>query len=571
MNGSGFATIDKPWLKYYRDESINYKLPDSSIFDYLLLQSKNRMENVALNYYGSMITYHEMFEKIDSVAKAFYALGVRKNDIVVMTTVTIPETIYAFYALNRIGAIPNMVDPRTSREGIRDYIKETDSHFILSIDAAYEKVKTAIPEAWECKVITISPADSFSRVKKGIYQACHKTRKIDTCDLDWGSFVTAGEDTIPLFPPLQKDGCCVIVHTGGTTGFPKGVMLSNESINSAVVQCSISNFDLCQGDVWLSVMPPFIAYGITNGIHMPLCTGATIVLLPDFAPEKFDRYIMKYQPNHIAGVPSHYFSLIHSSKLKNADLSCLKSPTVGGDGIDSSFETEVSAFLHNRHCQAGLVKGYGMTETSAAICASPISQYNKIGSVGIPFTHSVIGIFDIETGKELPYNVTGEVCIHTPTMMLGYYNKEKETQEIIHIHDDGLKWIHSGDIGYMDEDGCLFIVGRSKRMIIRHDGFKLFPSLIENTVAGYAPVKNCCVVGVRDKAYNQGKLPIVFVVLDPSYDISSDRAREELFALCKKELPEYEQPIDFIFRSKLPYTNVGKVDYRLLEDEAQNM
>lgn len=568
---TGYPSIDKPWLKYYTEEAINAPLPECTIYEYLWENNKDHLDDVALIYFGKKITYGELFENIDKTARAFSAIGVKYGDIVIVATVTTPETIYAFYALNRLGAIPNMVDPRTSVEGIHDYIKEVNAKYVLSLDVACPKTEEAIKNTAVQKVIVSSPADSLPASKKVAYRISNSKKRLPNDRyIYWKSFVENGKNADSSFSPYKKNTCCVIVHTGGTTGMPKGVMLSNDNLNCSVVQCCNSGFDFERYQRWLGIMPPFIAYGIINGVHLPLVKGMPLTIIPNFDPNSYDKLLLKYKPNHIAGVPSHYGKIMESKNLAGKDLSFILSPIVGGDGTKIHTETEISAFLSSHNCKKGLIKGYGMTEVCAAVTGTAIRDANKLGSVGAPFSHSVVSVFDSETGKELSYGKTGEICISSPNTMMGYYENETETANILKKHDDNCVWVHSGDLGYMDEDGCLFIVGRSKRLIIRHDGFKIFPTLIENTVSGHAAVNACCAVGVRDTNFSQGKLPIVYVSLKSEFFGKEDAAKKELYELCRKELPEYEQPIDFIFEKELPLTTIGKVDYRALEQQAEN-
>lgn len=359
------------------------------------------------------------------------------------------------------------------------------------------------------------------------------------------------------------------MHTGGTTGVPKGVMLSDDNLNKSAFQAIKSGFDFQREHTWLNIMPPFIAYGVGNGLHLPLIVGMEVILIPSFNPDEFADLLNKYHPNHMVGVPSHYGNIICNKKMQNQDLSYIIAPTVGGDAMDISLEKETNEFLAKHNCSYPACKGYGMSEVAAGVSICSSHDVNKIGSVGIPLTHTTMAIFDTTTGKELPYNEEGEICMTGPNTMVGYYNNETETNNIVKRHDDGLMWVHSGDIGYIDEDGFVFIKDRIKRVIIRHDGFKVFPSLIEKTVDRNKNVISNCAVGIADTSHSQGKLPIVFAVLKDG--CNADVVKKELFELCQKELPEYVQPVDFVFIDKMPLTPIGKVDYRALEKEAEKL
>ena len=564
---TGYPSIDKPWLKYYSEEALNAKLPACTIYDYLYESNKDYRGRTALNYFGRKISYGELFENIEKAARALKQNGVGKGSIVTVLMPTLPETVYLFYALGKIGAIGNMVDPRTSAEGIRDYIQEVGSELLIAVDVVLPKAADILSKTTIKKVLVISPADSLPPVMRTLYKVKQgKSPKINSLCIRWKSFIAEGTAYIgDTDTEYERNLPVVIVHTGGTTGRPKGVLLTNENLNASAVQCQISGLDFQRNHTWLNIMPPFIAYGVGNGLHLPLIVGMEVILIPQFDPKKFDELLLKHKPNHLTGVPSHYGNILNSPKMKNQDLSFVIEPIVGGDSMNIELENQTNHFFgtHNGKCR--IVKGYGMTEVSAAVSVCATKACNKIGSVGIPFTHTTISIFDPETNEELPYNQQGEVCMTGPNTMLGYYENPEATSEIVIRHKDGLDWVHSGDIGYMTEDGMLFIVDRIKRMIVRHDGFKVFPSMIEKTIASHEAVQSCCVVGIPDKEHSQGKLPAAHVVLAPEFSGQKSDVQQQLTALCQKELPEYAQPVDYVFRDNLPLTSIGKVDYRALE------
>ncbi len=572
---TGYPSIDKPWLKYYTEKAINATLPECTIYEYLWENNKDYLDDVALNYFDRKITYGEMFENIEKAAKAFSATGLKQGDIIVMATITTPETVYALYALNHLGAIANMVDPRTSVEGIKKYITEVNAEYVLTIDVAYPKIEKAIIGTDVKQIIVTSPADSLPQPKKFFFNLSNKFKNsvsvINKMSLRWEDFVAKGENAIPNYISYKKNTCCVIVHTGGTTGMPKAVMLSNDNLNNSAYQCYISGIDFQRKQTWLNIMPPFIAYGVSNSLHLPLLYGMETILIPSFDPAKFADLLNKYKPNHMVGAPSHYDNIIHSPKMNGKDLSYIIAPTVGGDTMRSELEVETNDFFAKHNCSYQVTKGYGMTEVCAAVCICVSNKCNAIGTVGIPCTHTVISIFDIETGKELPYGEQGEICITGPNTMLGYYNNQAATEDIIKQHEDNLIWVHSGDIGYMTEDGFLYVVGRMKRMIVRYDGFKVFPTFIENVIAKHNAVSACCVVGMPDKKHSQGDLPAAHVVLKTEYVGKEQEIKKELSKLCKNKLPEYAQPVTYKFRDVLPLTTIGKVDYRLLEKEAEKL
>ena len=387
-NLTGYPSIDKPWLKYYSEEAINAKLPECTIFKYLWDSNKEYLDNIALNYFDRRITYGQMFVNIKRAAKAFSALGVREGDIVVLTTVTTPETIYSFYGLNRLGAISNMVDPRTSEEGIRDYIKEVNAEYVLTIDAALPKIKKAVIGTRVKKIIVVSPADSLPQPKKAAFlisnQIKGETPKLFKRCIRWKDFIEQGKNEKPVYSHYKKDSCCVIVHTGGTTGTPKGVMLSNDNLNALVLQSILTEIDMQPIHTWLDIMPPFIAYGIGMGICLPLVIGMENILIPSFKAEEFDKLLLKHKANHMVFVPSYWGTIINSKRLINKDLSFIIAPTVGGDRLEIALEQQANSFLHAHNCTYNVTKGYGMTEVCAGVTGT-LGTNNEIGSVGVPF------------------------------------------------------------------------------------------------------------------------------------------------------------------------------------------
>ena len=267
------------------------------------------------------------------------------------------------------------------------------------------------------------------------------------------------------------------------------------------------------------------------------------------------------------GVPSHYQQLAVDPKLQNKDLSFIRNYAAGGDAIARGAEQTVNDFLAAHNVEFPIAKGYGMTEASSAATAAA-GRNNKPGSVGLPLVSTLVSAFEPGTDTELPIGQRGELCISGPGVMKGYYNKPAETAAILRTHADGRVWVHTGDIGYLDEDGFVYLDSRIKRLIIRHDGFKVFPSMIENVVSQHPAVHQCSVVGCADKDHVQGRLPFVYLVLDPAVPAAKRKQIiKELRQLCVEELPEYVQPVGYKIIPEMPLTLAAKFDYRKLEEE----
>ena len=562
-----YASAAKPWLKYYDQKFIDQTVPDCSAFEYICHQNKNHLPETAIDYYGRRITYADLIVNVKKTAASFRAIGMKKGDIATVVSVMTPEVIYAFYAADMIGATLNLVDPRYSAEGIREYIEEVDSHLLICLNVAYERCHQAAKHTHVERVLVISPADSLPLHLAVGYKLTNPDKnRYKSNVLHWKDFIAAGQNQSTNAEPYDPQHTCVVVHTGGTTGSPKGVMLTDKDFNSIAQQFGAYEKLFRRGQKLMNIMPPFIAYGYACGVHLPLVLGLTVVIIPNLDPAKLGLLIWKHKPEHLFGVPAHYQQMAASPLLKNKDLSFIRNYAAGGDAITVGAEQTVDAFLKEHGAEFPLAKGYGMTEVSSAATAAA-GTVNKIGSVGIPLVNTVVSVFEPGTENELPIGERGEICISGPAVMKGYYNKPNETAILLHRHADGKLWAHTGDIGYMDEDGFVFLNSRIKRLIIRHDGFKVFPSMIENVISRHPAVQQCSVVGCTDRDHVQGRLPFVYVVLEPEADKKKRQIQRELRQLCREELPEYVQPVGYKFISEMPFTPIGKVDYRKLEEE----
>lgn len=560
-----YASQAKPWLKYYDQKFIDQTLPALSAFEYVCQRSKNHLNDTALEYYGRKFTYADLIVNVKKTAAALRGAGVKKGDIITVVSIMTPEIIALFYAADMMGATLNLVDPRYSVEGIREYIEEVDSHLLVCLNVVYERCRQAAKRTNVEKVIVLSPADSLPPVMAVGYKLTTPDKnKYASNVIRWKQFIKGGEGQSTAAEPYDPDHACVVVHTGGTTGSPKGVMLTDDCFNGIALQFQAYPKLFHRGQKLMNIMPPFIAYGFACGIHLPLVLGFTVVIIPNLDPDKLGSLVLKHKPEHMFGVPTHYQQLASDPKLRDKDLSFIINYAAGGDSLSRGAEQTVNDFLAAHGARYPIAKGYGMTEvSSAATVAAGLD--NKPGSVGIPMVNTVVAAFEPGTDQELPIGQRGELCISGPCLMKGYYNKPEETAILLRRHPDGRVWAHTGDMGYLDEDGFVYLDSRIKRMIIRHDGFKVFPSMIENVVSRHPAVHQCSVVGCADKDHTQGRLPFVYIVLKADTTAKKKQVIRELERMCAEELPEYVQPVAYKFISSMPMTPVGKVDYRQLE------
>ena len=560
-----YASQAKPWLKYYDQKFIDQTLPALSAFEYVCQRSKNHLNDTALEYYGRKFTYADLIVNVKKTAAALRGAGVKKGDIITVVSIMTPEIIALFYAADMMGATLNLVDPRYSVEGIREYIEEVDSHLLVCLNVVYERCRQAAKRTNVEKVIVLSPADSLPPVMAVGYKLTTPDKnKYASNVIRWKQFIKGGEGQSTAAEPYDPDHACVVVHTGGTTGSPKGVMLTDDCFNGIALQFQAYPKLFHRGQKLMNVMPPFIAYGFACGIHLPLVLGFTVIIIPNLDPAKLGSLVLKHKPEHMFGVPTHYQQLASDPKLRDKDLSFIINYAAGGDSLSRGAEQTVNDFLAAHGARYPIAKGYGMTEVSSAATVAAGLDH-KPGSVGIPMVNTVVAAFEPGTDQELPIGQRGELCISGPCLMKGYYNKPEETAILLRRHPDGRVWAHTGDMGYLDEDGFVYLDSRIKRMIIRHDGFKVFPSMIENVVSRHPAVHQCSVVGCTDKDHTQGRLPFVYIVLKADTTAKKKQVIRELERMCAEELPEYVQPVAYKFISSMPMTPVGKVDYRQLE------
>lgn len=558
-------TEEKIWMKYYSEEARRQELPKCTALDYIKEQNKDRLNETAIHYYGANISFRELYARIDECANAFAALGVKAGDIVSFLSVSIPETITAVYALNKIGAAANTIDPRMDIASIQRMIQGSGSRILVAIDVAFPKVRAILSTIEQEKVIIQSAAASLPPLKRLVKTLTTKT-DVDFSKrvITWKEFIQHGLGTVAQAAPYVGDAIVAITYTGGTTGLPKGVMLTNDSMNAVAINfihCDVVRED---GDRFLGIIPIFSAYGMVCGMHMPLCLRMQLVPVPKFVPQTIGKLVKSFRPQHVISTPVFIELLMESREVRNMDLSFLRTLASGGDTMNEGLEQKLNKFRKEHNMKYPLAQGYGMSELSAA-ASFCVNRVYKEGSVGIPSLNITVGIFDPDTGEEKSYFEEGEICVTGPSMMKGYFNAPEETAYVMRRHEDGLTWIHSGDVGYMDEEGFLFVKGRIKRMITRFDGHKVFPVNLENLVGARADVHNCAVIGVHDRVHSQGQYPMVLVELAEG----TDRAVvcREIYEFCDKNVEERGKPVAVIAVDQIPLTGMGKNDYRALEKE----
>ncbi len=560
---------EKIWLKHLPKEATATEMAYQTIYDTLVQVVNEFPNNKAIYFYGTSINYRQMMEKVEALASAFWGMGVREGDMVSFLAPTTPEAIFSLYALNKLGAIPNFIDPRMDVDRILDAAEGVHSKLLVTIDIAWPKVAKILDNLTVEKIITMSPYISLKAIPKFIMGLKTKLPNIpyDSKILTWDQLLAAGKGITTGKTEYSDGSIAAITYTGGTTGTPKGVMLTNDGLNSMAESFKRSGVDRGPNDRFLEIMPIFASYGIGCGIHMPVSLALELIVIPKFTPDQLGSMIKKYKPNHMMGVPSFYEQIMHSKALWDFDLSFLKTTGCGGDTMNPGLQARFNKFMKEHGGLYPLSQGYGLSEmTGAATCC--FSAIYKDDSCGIPLLATSLGIFDPETGEELGYNQEGEVCVCGRNMMAGYYNNAEETAAIMQTHADGTTWIHTGDIGIIDEDGFVFIRGRIKQIIIRFDGHKVFPVSIEGILNTHKVVGECAVIGIEDPDHAQGEVPLGLVTIKSTLNASTidkEALRRELIDLCYEKCEERGRPADILFIDEMLYTGLHKHDYRKLK------
>ncbi|MDY4489094.1 MAG: AMP-binding protein [Candidatus Faecousia sp.] len=558
-----------PWLAYYGNTPASLDYPHKTMYQMVALAAKRYPDNAAYVFMGKETTYKAFMKRIDAAARGLVHMGIGRGDRVTICMANTPQALDCFYALNRIGAIPNMIHPLSAAKEIAFYLNFSKSKAILTLDQFYEKVESILPELENPTQILIARIqEELPFPLSALYPLTKNARAVKklpkTGYTYWYDMVAAGRgQTLP-----QDDGtfdeCAAILYSGGTTGTTKGIMLSNLNFNALGLQTiAASGYDKIVGMKMLSVMPVFHGFGLGIGIHTALIGGATCILVPQFSVKTYADVLVKQKPNLIPGVPTLFEALLRAPKLEGVDLSFLRGIFSGGDSLSPELKKKVDAFLKAHNCPEQIREGYGTTECVTASCLTP-KDYARSGSIGVPFPDTFYKIVTPGTTEEVPANTEGEICVSGPTVMMGYMDNPGETASTLRRHYDGRIWLHTGDLGHMDQDGFVYFRQRIKRMIVT-SGYNVYPSQLENIIDSHEKVLISCVIGVKDDY--RGQRVKAYVVPMPGVE-PTEELKKELLDYCSGRIAKYAMPRELEFRKELPKTLVGKVAYRVLEEEA---
>ena len=575
-------TARTPWEPWMGSVPMHLDYFQGTMFEAVEKIARQYPENIAFDFMGRPTGYPEMIREIERCARALKALDIKEGDKVTIAMPNCPQAIFLFYGVNRIGAIANMIHPLSAEKEIEFYLNVSESETAITLNQFYPKFARVLPNTGVKHLIIADIADALSPVLKvgfavknvidPITKALKKHTKPQFIKkvprnadkvLLWKDFLAGAEKVSGDYAVRRKaEDPAVILYSGGTTGTTKGIVLTNLNFNALGQQVIAANPIFTPGDKMLAAMPLFHGFGLGVCVHTMLSQGGRCILIPQFTAKSYAKDLVKHRCNFIAGVPTLYEALLRLPTMEGADLSCLKGVFAGGDSLSIELKKKFDKFLAEHGATIQVREGYGTTETVTACCLTPLTKA-KEGSIGIPFSDVYIKIVEPGTDRELPYGREGEILLAGPTVMKEYMKHPEETAQTLRRHADGLTWVYTGDLGVMDEEGFIFFKGRAKRMIIS-SGYNVYPAQIENILDAHDKVQMSCVIGVPD-SYKMQKVK-AFVKLAAGVP-ANDETKAELLDYCRRHIAKYAMPYDIEFREDLPKTLVGKVAYRVLEEE----
>jgi len=558
------AAAPHPWLRFYGNVPATLSYPEVTLYEALAATARRVPDAVAWDFLGATSTYRRLIEDVDRCAGALAALGLRRGERLLISMPTSPQGVIAFYAANRLGAVPALIHPLSTAPEIAHYLDASGARIALALDAFYGTLAAAQPKRPLEMILLARIPDYLPPLKKLGFRLT-KGRKIAPVPADarvrWWSQAMAGSRASAALALGGTHDPAAILFSGGTTGSPKGIVLSNRNFIAEGMQAAAWG-GLEQGDSVLAILPIFHGFGLGVCVNAALMAGGKSILVPVFDPKTTARLLRAKRPSVLVGVPTLFHALADDPKLARADLSCLKACFCGADTLPRPVKERFEKLVAQRGGRVRLLEGYGLTEAVTAIMAMPAQEYRE-ASMGIPFPDTAAKLCVPGTAREAPQDEEGELCISGPAVMLGYLDDPEATAQALRVHADGRTWLHTGDLARRDADGFFYFVLRLKRMI-KSSGFNVYPTQVEGVLYRHPAVVEACVVGVPDPA--QVERVKAFVVLkNPAQE--SDAMKESLIAHCREQLIKWSCPREIEFRRELPKTRVGKVDYRALTGE----
>ena len=551
---------------YRQREHLEY--PRLTMFQMVERIAAQYPDEPAYEFYGRKTSYSAFVGRIERAARAFWAAGIRPSDVITVCMPNTPQALDCFYAINRIGAVANMVHPLSAQKEISYYLNLSGSKMMLTVDLFYEKAAAALADVdHPVTILAARMQEELPPHLAAVYllkKGKDYLRFPRSPHLLWSRFLRAGDGDVTLpEPAFDEKRTAVILYSGGTSGVPKGICLSDLNFNACAMQVREAiGEEFRTGLKMLSCMPLFHGFGLGINLHAVLIHGACCILMPTFNNKTYADMIRRKKPSFIAGVPTIFDALLRNPRLEHTDLSFLMGMFCGGDSLPGELKKRIDAFLKDHNASIQVREGYGLTECVTASCLTP-KHTSREGSIGLPFPDTVYAIVQPDTDNVVPLGEEGEIILRGPSVMLGYLDAPEETARTLRRLPDGNVWLYTGDLGHMDADGYVYFHPRLKRMIITN-GYNIYPSHLENAIDECPEVAYSCVIGVKDPRRMQRIK--AFVVPAPGVE-PSEETRTAILERLKLHVAAYALPREIEFRRELPKTLVGKVAYRVLEEE----
>ncbi len=552
--------IEKKWLHYYGEMPEHLEYHKGSIYDMLKDAVEKYPDYMAMEYFNVTFTFRELMAKIDSVAESLVNLNIVENECVTICMPNIPEAIFLVYAVNKIGAVCNVIHPLSSREEIADALAGADSTTIFTTDVSFSNVKGLADNIVVCEV-----SNSMNvLLKTGYNLKNRKNLKYPASVIRWKDFIKSSSSR-ECYVKREQNDPAVIIYSGGTTGKSKGIVLTNLCFNSLATQCYAVCKEARAGNSILSALPIFHGFGLCVSVHVPLTLGLKCIVVPKIDTAKLNDLINKKKPNLLPAIPTMLKVMTNNKSLGPKSLESVKVILSGGDYLCDDLREKVLNYFKSCGSDAHIQVGYGLSEATAFIAATS-ENIKETDNLGIANPDTVIKICDPETNGEMPVGEVGEICVNGPTVMMGYLNEKEETENALRTHDDGITWLHTGDLGFLDEEGVLHFTSRLKRMIISN-GYNIYPTELENIINKCKYVASSVVVGIKDKIRQEA--PKAVIVLKNGIQRTAE-VEKEIAEFCKKNIAKNAQPKEIEFTDALPTTKIGKINYRVFERRKEN-
>jgi len=571
FNKEEVKSKNQDWRTSFGITTTHLEYPDCSLHEMVKQSVDKYPELIAINYFGKKTSYLSLYDKIEDVAKGLKAIGVNEGDRITICMPNTPEAIFMVYAINMVGGIASMIHPLSSVNEMEFYLDVAESKYVLCLDLLLERMINATKNLDVKKIIVASVAEGMPIITKTAYETVQYVKKIgkekktfpDSPIISWGDFLALGMVYNKEYKVVRKGSDeAIIIYSGGTTGRPKGVRLSNLNFNAGAMQACARVESARPGKSALLILPIFHGFGLCVNVHTILVAGATMVPIPKFEPNEFAKLIKKYKPNFLIGVPTMYESLATSEETSTTYLRHVTDVISGGDTLKAELRSKANNYLKEHGSDAQLRVGYGLSECVAACILTP-SYYFKEGAIGLPFPDMEAKIFKPDSFKECKTNRSGEICISGPTVMMGYLNEPEETANTLRVHPDGKIWLHTGDLGYKNREGIVFFESRLKRMIIT-SGYNVYPQYLETIIASHPAVYTVVVVGIPHPYKKQ--VPVANIVLKENFE-PSDELTKDIKKYCEKSVAKYAMPYAYEYLKTMPKTLIGKVNFRKLEED----